>query len=74
MPLTELPVGGEAVIERLDLEESDVAMLRAMGVLEGQAVRLLRIAAFGGPLQVRVGETSFALARALASSITVRVP
>ena len=75
MSLVDLPVGAEAVIERLEVvEDVDRALLRAMGLVEGQPIRILRRAPFGGPLQVRVGEAAFALGRALARAVSVSAP
>ena len=72
MSLVDLPVGADAVIERLEVaEDVDLALLRAMGLVEGQPIRILRRAPFGGPLQVRVGEAAFALGRALAHAVLV---
>lgn len=48
-------------------------MLRAMGLLEGHRIEVLRLAPLGGPLHVRVGEVSFAIDRSVAASVTVRV-
>ena len=72
MTLAELADEIPAVVARLDLDEVDGAVLRAMGVAEGDAIVVLRRAPFGGPLHVRVGEASFALDRGVAESIIVR--
>ncbi len=69
--LLELEPGREAQIERLEVEGEDAGLLRAMGLLEGQVVRVLRRAPLGGPLQVRVGEACFALGRSLAAQVHV---
>ena len=69
--LLALERGREALIERLEVEAEDGGLLRAMGLLEGQVVRVLRRAPLGGPLQVRVGEACFALGRALAERVHV---
>lgn len=71
MSLEDLTPGAGARIATLDLPDVDAAMLRAMGLAEGERVCVLRRAPFGGPLHVRVGEASFALARGLACSVTV---
>ena len=71
MSLADLPLGVHAVIARVDLDDVDGALLRAMGLAPGQKVRVLRKAPFGGPLQVRVGEGAFAIARSLARSVEV---
>lgn len=71
MSLLELRAGQEAIIERIDLGGADGVLLRAMGVSEGQTVRVLRSAPLGGPLHVRVGEAAFALGRELAGAVHV---
>lgn len=73
MSLLELPLGQQAVIEQVSAEDGEGPLLRAMGLLEGQPVRVLRRAPLGGPLQVRVGEASFAIGQALAGVVRVRV-
>ncbi|MCU0656811.1 MAG: ferrous iron transport protein A [Polyangiaceae bacterium] len=72
MSLLELPVEQTATIDQITAGDDD-ALLRAMGLCEGQPVRVLRRAPFGGPLQIRVGEVSFAIGRALASTVLVKV-
>lgn len=72
MSLLELPIGQLAKIEHIAARE-DEGLLRAMGLLEGQDVCILRQAPMGGPLQVRVGSASFAMGRALAEMIRVRI-
>jgi ferrous iron transport protein A len=69
--LLDLVPGVDAVISVVALEGADAALLRAMGVVEGQPARVLRRAPFGGPLHVRVGEASFALGRPLAAAVMV---
>lgn len=72
MSLATLTWGCDAVIEHLHVGASDAALLRAMGLAPGERVRVLRVAPFGGPYQVRVGTMAFALDRALAHSVAVR--
>lgn len=60
------------MIERLHVGDAEAALLRAMGLAPGERVRVLRVAPFGGPFQVRVGTMAFALDRALARSVAVR--
>src|SRR4029434_10688538 len=49
------------------------ARLRELGFIDGEEVEILAISAAGGPLAVRVGESTFALRRGEAERITVRV-
>lgn len=72
LPLTELPIGREGVIEAMALDDREALGLRAMGVAEGRPVVVLRRAPFGGPLHVRVGDAAFALDRSLAARVLVR--
>jgi DtxR family Mn-dependent transcriptional regulator len=74
MSLLELAIGQEATIARVEITGAEGSLLRAMGVVEGLGVRVLRRAPFGGPLQIRVGEAAFALGRALAEQVKVTLP
>lgn len=58
------------------LEGEARVWLRALGIFEGQSLRLLRRAPFGGPYHVRVGGAEgalgeFAIDPSLASGITL---
>jgi len=55
--LTSLATGEEAKIVALHAPEALFHRLTALGFRSGRAVRLLRRAAFDGPLHVRVGST-----------------
>ena len=72
MSLARLRLGQRAVISGISVSGSDAALLRAMGLVEGEHVAMLRVAPFGGPCQVRVGTAAFALDRALAGLVSVR--
>lgn len=50
---------------------SERALLEGMGMIPGASVVVLRRAPFGGPLQVRVGDVTFALDRSLAALVYV---
>jgi ferrous iron transport protein A len=71
MSLLDLPIGQHAVIDRVEIAGAEGSLLRAMGVVEGLGVRVLRRAPFGGPIQIRVGEAAFALGRSLAEQVKV---
>ena len=49
------------------------ARLRELGFLDGEEVEVLAAGLSGGPLAVRVGETTFALRLREAECVTVRV-
>jgi ferrous iron transport protein A len=46
--------------------------LRELGFLDGEEVKVLAAGLSGGPLAVRVGETTFALRMREAECVTVR--
>lgn len=71
LTLDALPLDVPAVLVRLSVEPEHVSMLRGMGIIEGREVQVLRRAAFGGPLQVCVGEVTFALDRGVAAQLHV---
>lgn len=70
--LDSLPVGANGVVSWLDVPVEEASLLRAMGIAEGQSVRLLRVGLGGDPLHVRLGSGGeFALARPLARSVRI---
>lgn len=72
MSLAALPLHCDAAIARLSLEEREATWLRAVGLCEGTTVTVLRRAAFGGPLHVRIsGGAELAVDRELAARVTV---
>ena len=72
MTLRELPHRQAARIVKVRLDLAETQWLRALGIVEGVAVQVLRAGLFGGPLQVRVGEhAAFAIDRTVAASIDV---
>ncbi len=73
LPLERLAPGGDAIVERLSVPAHDAEWLRAVGFFEGQRVRVLRRAPWGGPIHVRLGhDGEFAVDRTLAREIDVR--
>jgi len=72
--LGQLPNLSEGLVVALGVARDEGAMLRAMGLGEGQRVRVLRRAPGGDPLHVRVGSGGeFAVARPLALLVSVEV-
>ncbi len=69
--LTSLTVGTTARILAVDLEEGLRTRMLALGLSPGQEIKVMRKAAWGGPLQVRVGTTDIILRIADARVITV---
>ncbi len=74
--LAALTVGTSGRVTGLEVAADEGALLRAMGVAEGQEIRLLRAAPGGDPLHVRLGSGGeFALALPLARAIRIeRLP
>jgi ferrous iron transport protein A len=76
MALVKLPRGRAAsvaeVTESSSPAESLPARLRELGFLDGEEVQVLASGLAGGPLAVRIGETTFALRRAEAECVLVR--
>lgn len=75
--LTELKVGATARIEQVIRGERDQGLalrLEAMGILPDKLVTVLRKAAFGGPLHIRVGTTTeLAIRRQEADRVMIRI-
>jgi ferrous iron transport protein A len=76
MGLVKLPRGRPAAVA--DVRASSVvladlpARLRELGFLDGEEIEVLATGLSGGPLAVRVGETTFALRVREAECVTVR--
>jgi ferrous iron transport protein A len=72
--LDEAAVGVSARVDAVALEPELSAWLAAVGIAKGETVVVLRRAAFGGPIHVRIGSGGeFAVARTLAHAITIDV-
>jgi ferrous iron transport protein A len=76
--MAKLRRGQSAVVEQLQpdcgSEDGLPQRLRELGFLEGEEVLVVAAGAAGGPLAVRVGETTFALRIAEAERVRVRCP
>ena len=71
--LAVLATGVAREIAALELPAEDAAALDGLGLSPGRAVTVLRRAAFGGPLHLRVDTgVELALDRALAAGVTLR--
>lgn len=74
MKLLHLPLASTARVVAIALDESEARRVRAVGVVEDEAVVVLRHAPFGGPIHVRMSSGGeFALDRSIAEAIEVRV-
>ncbi|MDD3609527.1 MAG: FeoA family protein [Halothiobacillaceae bacterium] len=71
MNLSSLRCGELAAVTGLPADQALSQRLSAMGVALGKTVRLVRRAALGGPLQLRVGNTEFFLRQRDAAAIEV---
>ncbi len=76
MTLAELQPGETAIIDQVSAPVSDSALgcrLTAMGLSANRSVQVLRRAALGGPLHVRIGATTeVAIRRREADNILIR--
>ncbi|MCX6895994.1 MAG: FeoA family protein [Verrucomicrobia bacterium] len=53
-PLTSIPTGTAAVIEKIQLPPEQRGRLLEMGLLTGTAVELVRFAPMGDPVEIKV--------------------
>ena len=76
MGLVKLPRGRPAAVADVQAPSAVLAdlpaRLRELGFLDGEEVEVLATGLSGGPLAVRVGETTFALRVREAECVTVR--
>jgi DtxR family transcriptional regulator, Mn-dependent transcriptional regulator len=69
--LADLGEGGVAFVEAVSGGESLKARLHSMGVCEGKRLRVVAVEPFGGPVVVKVGNTSLTIGRGMASKVRV---
>lgn len=69
--LADLASGAVAEVAAIDLPADEAVLVRAMGLVPGARVEIGHRGAFGGPIEVRVGDTSLALGRPLAAKIRI---
>lgn len=76
MALVKLPRGRRAAVAEVraaSLGTAELpARLRELGFLDGEEVKVLATGLSGGPIAVRIGETTFALRTREAECVTVR--
>lgn len=72
--LSDLRLGEEAVLDRLDLGPEELQRLMQLGFLPGAVVAAARSAPGGDPRVYRVDGAEFALRRETASRLIVRPP
>ena len=74
MNLLELPLSSTARVVAIRLADAEARRVRAVGVVEDEAIVVLRRAPFGGPLHVRMSSGGeFALDRRIAEAVEVLV-
>ncbi len=71
IPLLHLPPGVDATVGAIHADAALRVRLTALGFRIGQRVRMIRQAAFAGPLHVRLGTTDVILRRGQARLIEV---
>ena len=74
MTLTNLPIGETAEILAVNGDNEITRRLMEMGVVPGVAVRVIKSAPFGDPLEVRVRGYHLAMRKSEADTIEVQSP
>ena len=69
MPLTMLPIGKEAVIDRCRAKESTKKFLEGLGIIPGVALSV--ISEINGNMIISIKGTRIALSKGLAQQLTV---
>lgn len=71
MNLNSLPIGATAKVTNVNGNSPITKRLMEMGVVPGVAVRVIKTAPFGDPMEIRVRGYSLAVRRNEADSVTV---
>jgi DtxR family Mn-dependent transcriptional regulator len=72
-PLIELSTGEQGTIAKITEETTELLhYLNKLGLIPGTSIKILEKAPLNGPITVKVGSTSHALSRAIASIIQVK--
>jgi Fe2+ transport system protein FeoA len=69
--LSDVPVGGSAVVRAMTGERFVTRRLMEMGLIPGTEVRVLRRAPMGDPIELRLRRYSLSIRRADAATIEV---
>lgn len=73
-PLSELEPGAEAVVRRVNDDDSDLLRyLATLGIAPGTPVRLIERAPFGGPLRLQVGAGAESVERAVGPQLAAGI-
>jgi ferrous iron transport protein A len=71
MNLSELSIGARAVVKNVRGESAVTRRLMEMGVVPGVAVRVVKTAPFGCPIEIKVRGYNLAIRRSEANAIEV---
>ena len=71
-PLDTLPAGRCGTILSIEAAPDLAARMRALGLLPGRRIKVVRRSPFQGPIQVRAGQTDLIIRRAEAAAIQVQ--
>ena len=69
--LADLRVGDEAIVSDVAGERSVVRRLMEMGLLPGTAIRIVRVAPLGDPIEVRLRSYSLSIRRTEARGVRI---
>lgn len=69
IPMSALPAGRCGTIARIDASADLASRMRALGLLPGRRVKVIRHSPFQGPIQVRAGQTDLIIRRSEAAAI-----
>jgi ferrous iron transport protein A len=67
-----LPAGRCGTILSIDASAEVAARMRALGLLPGRRIKVIRRSPFQGPIQVRAGQTDLIIRRAEAATIQLQ--
>lgn len=56
-----LPIGSRAILEGYSVQNEFTERLRELGLVRGTMVTIVRKAPFGGPIEIRYGNSQLAL-------------
>jgi ferrous iron transport protein A len=72
-PLTSLALGATATVAEINLPSAQRPRLMEMGLLVGSAVKLVRFAPMGDPVEIKVRGYNLTLRKSEAEQILVKV-
>ena len=69
--LSELPIGGQAVVKEYPKSNPAFLRLRELGLMPGVTITLVRAAPMGDPLEIKIRTAHLSLRKSEASQILV---